>query len=278
MLELIPMILQLEGGFGVAVDTIHMRIVQVRQDKEALSPELVKAGRIVIEACEFDRRLNHAAYELGEVIEACLESADAIPMVEILLARLRKAHANYTFDFIEENQILGALFAAQPTVALDDLFAPARLHEHTGFRDFFDHDDLLGSPLDRIPETTLLAWCDEDRTVRYPLIAERMVPFSKAPNSEKPQWKPSALALLERAPNKIDVLTHYISHFEPMSWSGSRSATWEANARLLDHFENHSDTDLAAFARLRRDELMRSLAALKRQELDSEKRENERFE
>jgi hypothetical protein len=199
-------------------------------------------------------------------------------MVEMLLGRLRAAHANYTFDFIEENQILGALFAVQPTVVLDDLFATERLNERTGFRDFFDHDDLLGSPLDRIPETTLLAWCDEDRTARYPLIAARMVPFSKAPDSEKPQWKPSALRLLERAPNKIDVLTHYIRHFEPMSWSGSRSATWEAKVRLLDHFENYSDIDLAAFARLRRDELRRSLDALKRQELDSEKRENERFE
>ncbi|TCK71599.1 hypothetical protein [Acidipila rosea] len=277
-LELLPLILQLDGGFDVAVDTLHMRILQVRQDKQALSPELIAAGRIVIDACKFDRRLKHDAHALGEVIEVCMSSADAIPMVEMLLARLRESHANYTFDFMEENQILGALFAAQPTVVLDDLFAPGRQNERTGFRDFFDHDDVLCSPLDRIPETTLLAWCDEDRTARYPRIAARMVPFSKAPNSDKPQWKPSALALLERAPNKIDVLTHYIRHFEPMSWSGSRSATWEANARLLDHFENDSDTDLAAFARLQRDELIRSLDALKRQELDSEKRENERFE
>src|SRR6266702_997479 len=196
----------------------------------------------------------------------------------MLLARLREAHANFSFGFTEENQILGALFAAQPTVVLDDLFAAERQDERTGFRDFFDHDDLLGSPLDRIPETTLLEWCDQGSTVRYPLIAARLVPFSRAPNSDKPQWKPSALALLERAPNKIEVLKHYIGHFEPMSWSGSRSATWEANAGLLDDFENHSDSDLAAFARLRRDELRRLLDDLKRQELDSEKRENERFE
>ena len=114
--------------------------------------------------------------------------------------------------------------------------------------------------------------------MRYSLIAARMVPFVKAPNADKPRWKPSALALLERAPNKVEVLKHYIDHFEPMSWSGPRSATWEANARLLDHFENHSDIDLAAFARLRRDELRRLLDDLKRQELESEKRENERFE
>ena len=84
--------------------------------------------------------------------------------------------------------------------------------------------------------------------------------------------------MLERAPNKIEVLEHYIAKFAPRSWSGSRSATWEANARLLDHFENHSDINLAAFARLRRDDMRRSIDDLKRQELDSEKRENERFE
>ena len=277
-LELIPLVLRLEGGFDVALETVHMRIVQVRQDKEALSPELVTAGRIVVEACEFDRRLNHDAHPLEQVIEACLGSADAIPIVEMLLARLRDARANYSLRFTEENRILGALFAAQPTVLLNDIFAPERQDEQTGLRGFFDHHDLLGSPLDRIPQRTLLAWCDEDSSVRYPLIAARMVPFVKVPNSDKPQWKPSALALLERAPNKIEVLKHYIDHFAPMSWSGSRSATWEANARLLDHFENHSDIDLAAFARLRRDELRRLLDDLKRQELDSEKRENERFE
>jgi hypothetical protein len=272
------MILQLEGGFDVAVDTIYMRIVQVRQDKRALSPELVTAGRVVIEACEFDRGLNHDAHALGEVIEACLNSAEAIAMVEMLLARLRVAHANYSLGFTGGNQILRALFAAQPTVALNYLFASERQSERAGFRRFFDHDDLLGSPLDRIPETSLLAWCDEDSTVRYLQIAARMVPFSKAANSGRPQWKPSALALLERAPNKIEVLKHYIDHFEPMSWSGPRSATWEANARLLDHFENHSDIDLAAFAKLRRDELRHSIDDLKREELNSENRENERFE
>jgi hypothetical protein len=277
-LELIPMILQLDGGFDVAIETIHMRIVGERQKKKALSPELITAGQIVIEACNFDRRLKHDAHALGEVIEACLSSADATSIIEILLARLREAHANYTFDFIEENQILGALFAAQPTFVLDDLFAPERQDERSGFTGFFDHDDLLGSPFDRIPETTLLDWCDERSTVRYPLIAAKLVPFSRVTGSDKAQWKPSALALLERAPNRIEVLEHYIGHFVPMSYSGSRSADWEANARLLDHFENHSDIDLAAFAKLRRDELRRLLDDLKRQELDSEKRENERFE
>jgi len=276
-LELIPLLLRLEGGFDVALETVHMRIVQVRHDKEALSPELIAAGRVVLETCEFGRRLNHDAHALEEVIQACLNSEDAIPIVQMLLARLRQARTDYRF-FTEENRILGALFAAQPIVLLNDIFAPERQDEQTGFGSFFDRNDLLGSPLDRIPEATLLAWCEENSSVRYSLIAETMFPFVKAPDSAKPQWKPSALAILERAPNKIEVLTHYIDNFRPMTWSGSMSAAWEANAGLLDQFENHPDVELAAFVRLRRDELRRLLDDLKRQELESEKRENERFE
>ena len=78
-LELIPLILELAGGFDVAVETIHMRIVQERQDKRALSPEFITAGRIVIEACEFDRRLNHDTHALEEVIEACLRLGGCHP-------------------------------------------------------------------------------------------------------------------------------------------------------------------------------------------------------
>jgi hypothetical protein len=278
ILELVPMILLLPEGFDVAADTIHMRIVQERRDQRVLSAELIAAGRIVVEGCEFDRRLNREAHALEKVIEACLESAEAIPTVELILDRLNSAHSSYSLSFMEENRILGALLTVQPLTVLNKLFASGQEDDQIGMRGFFDHDDLLGSPLDRVPEAILLAWCDEDSTVRYPLIAAKLVPFKKASNSDKPEWKPLALALLEHAPDRIEVLKCYIDHFRPMSWSGSRSATWEANARLLDYFEKHSDVDLAAFARSRRIELSKSLEVLKRQELGSEKRENERFE
>ena len=160
------MLLELEGGFEVALDSIHMRIVQERQEKKELSPKLIAAGRIVIEACEFNRRINNDAHALLEVIEACLDSADAIPTAQMLLACLREAHANYRLGFTEENRVLSALFAAQPVVVVNDLFAPEGRDERTGLRGFFDHDDLIGSPLDSIPErrclrsATNIALCD----------------------------------------------------------------------------------------------------------------------
>lgn len=277
-LKLIPPLLDLKDGFDVAVESIHMRIFQEIQDKKAPSPDLIAAGRIVAESCTFERGLKHDAYALEEVIKVCLSTVEAIPTVQTLLARIREAHANFSFDLSGENRILSALFTVHPVVVLNDLFAPEQQDERTVLGGFFGHDDLLGSPLDCVPETTLLAWCDEVSTVRYPLIAASVVPFTRPQNSDKPQWKSSALALLDRAPNKIEVLKHYIDHFAPMSWSGSRSAIWEANVQLLDQFETHSDVELAAFARLRRAELESVVNDEKRQELASERRDNETFE
>ena len=63
-----------------------------------------------------------------------------------------------------------------------------------------------------------------------------------------------------------------------MSWSGSRSAAWEANAKLLDVFENHANTELAEFARNEGEKLRDHIRRTSQEELKSERRDNERFE
>ena len=278
LLELVPMILELPEGFDIAADCIHMRIVQEQRDQRPLSQDLTAAGRIVIEACEFTRRSNHEVHAVEEIIEACLESPQTTPTVELVLDRLRTARSNYSLGFTEENRILGALLAAQPLAVLNNVFAPGRPDARIGMRGMFDHDYLVGSPLDRVPEATLLLWCEEDSNVRYPLIASKLVPFARNPQTDTPAWKSSALALLEHAPNKIEVLGHYIHHFQPMSWSGSQSTTWEKNVRLLDQFENYPDNDLTVFAKEQQREHKAALDELKVKEFASERRENERFE
>lgn len=278
ILELVPLILLLPEGFDVALDIVCRRIAQEQREKKELSPEVLAAGRTVAEACQFDHRMQREAHALQEVIEACLESPEGVTSVEKLLDRLKLTHSRYGLGFMEENRILGALLAVQPLTVLNRLFASGGLEDKGGMRGFFEHDELIGSPLDRVPRATLLAWCDEDSAVRYPLIAARLCPFNKSHDTDVRKWNDLALTLLERAPDRIEVLKHYIEQFHPMSYSGSRSAAWGANAKLLDVFENHSDVKLAEFARVEREKLRAMLDDLRRQELASERSENERFE
>jgi hypothetical protein len=52
------MILRLQSGFDVALEIVWMHIAVEKREKRPLSPELLAAGRAIIEACEFDRRLS----------------------------------------------------------------------------------------------------------------------------------------------------------------------------------------------------------------------------
>jgi len=257
---------------------VWIRIIQLRNEKKDPTPELAAAGLLVVEACEFDRRLNREAHELQEVIEACLVGPEGIATVEMVFDRLKLSHSKYGLGFMEESTILGALLAVQPVIVLNLLFVSATAGDEGGMRSFFDHHGVGGSPLNRVPQATLLEWCDKDSSVRYPLIAARFCPFNKHQTTDVREWKEVALALLDRAPDKIEVLKQYIYQLRPMSWSGPRSAAWEANAKLLDVFENHPDAELAEFARNEREKLRTTLDELRQEELKSERRDNERFE
>lgn len=278
VLELVPLLLQVADGFEVALNMVWIRIIQLRNEKREPTPELAAAGRLVIEACEFDRRLNREAHELQEVIEACLVGPDGIATVERVFDRLKVSHSKYGLGFMEESTILGALLAVQPVAVLNLLFVSANAGDEGGMRGFFDNHGVGGSPLNRVPQAILLSWCDEDPAARYPLIAARFCPFNKHQNADVREWKETALALLERAPDMIEVLKQYIYQLRPMSWSGPRSAAWEANAKLLDVFENHADPELAEFARSERQKLRAILDELRQEELRSERHDNERFE
>jgi hypothetical protein len=277
ILELTLLVLHLQNGFDVALDIVWMRIARGQREKNPLSPELLTAGRAIVEACEFDRRLSHDTHSLEIVIEACLAVPEGIPFVERVIQRLKASRSAYALGFVEANRVLRALFAAQPLTVLNALFTSGPI-EDRHLHGFFEHDELLGSPLDCVPEAILLSWCDEEGGIRYPLIASMMVPFNKNHNSEVRQWKEVSLALLDRAPDRIEILKRYINHFRPMSWTGSQATAWEANARLLDTLEGYEDLALATFARSERQRLKIALNELRQKELEAEKHENERFE
>lgn len=279
ILDLIPLLLGSNDGYPVALDIVWMRTQADQRDKKTLSPELIAAGRLVAEAYDFKRNLNHDAYHLSNVITSCLSTTEGESIVRRMTDRLKEQYSKYYgLGSIEENQILTALLNAHPILVLDILLgSESSRRETTQFR-LFGHYDLVGSPFNKVPESILLSWCDKVPELRYPLVASAITAFNEKQNSNAAQWTDIALALLERAPDRVEVIKQYIVQLRPMSWIGSLAARWEANIQLLSRFESHEDTKLAAFVRSEREGLNQMLEKLKRDELNEEKKENERFE
>lgn len=61
------------------------------------------------------------------------------------------------------------------------------------------------------------------------------------------QWTPAARLVLEKAPNRVQVLAEFLRRFRPRIWSGSRAAIIESNARMLDELDFGGDAAAISF-------------------------------
>lgn len=235
------------GGFGVAADILSMRMFFDRSSKKGLAPELLDAGRELLQGMVFDKFDNMQDYRLSEIAKACLGSPEAASTVLVVARRLKAAAAEYSLSIHDYVQFVLALFKLQPAAALNGFFGDGADDQRAGRkvieRISINHDN----PLDGVPDATMIAWCDEAPAERYTFMAD-VVTYARSVDQGQLQWTPLARAMLDRAPDPVQVLEHFLGRFSPMSFDGSRAAALEEQARLLDDLANHTSTTLASFA------------------------------
>jgi hypothetical protein len=211
-------------------------------------------------------------------VKACLTGPDAGPIAAAVAVRLRQAVAAHETNSFDNDDLLRALLKVQPAAALDALFAGEEKDQGTGVSVFNRLGDRPGNPADAISREALIAWCEGDRERRYPLAAS-IITFACRPEASGPQvWSEQAKALLASAPDPRSVLAVLIERFRPMSWSGSRAALMEANARLLDSLESHVPSGLMSFVTEAKTQLAQEIARERQRETEQDRARDERFE
>jgi hypothetical protein len=70
----------------------------------------------------------------------------------------------------------------------------------------------------------------------------------------------------------------FIERFQPMSWSGSRAALMEANARLLDSVAPYVPSGLMPFVSEAKVQLAQMVARERQRETEQDRARDERFE
>ncbi|MGY4503785.1 hypothetical protein ACVWYH_007742 [Bradyrhizobium sp. GM24.11] len=136
---------------------------------------------------------------------------------------------------------------------------------------------LLFDPVQASVFLSLIAWCDRDRGRRYAQAAS-IVTFARRAEESGPQvWSEQAKALLTNADDPRRVLAVFVERFRPMSWSGSRAALIEANARLLDTLEPEL-SEMISFLAEAKSRFAREIAAERQWETERDQARDERFE
>jgi hypothetical protein len=240
--DLLELIAEKTDGFDVALNILFMRLYSDRSEQRQPDSELLNAGQSLLRRIKFKKGNQREEHELAAVVRACLTGPESAPVAAEVANHLKRAIMAYETYSFDNDDLLRALLAVQPTAALDALFGGDDQEQRAGLEVFDHRYEHRSNPADEISCEELIGWCNQDREKRFALAAS-FVTFAHSADEGGPQvWSDQAKALLTYASDPGTVLVVFIERFRPLSWSGSRAALMEANVGLLDSL----DEDLAA--------------------------------
>jgi hypothetical protein len=274
---LVMKIAAMPEGFDAAVEILYMRLHSEKDWKDGYCQETLDAGRQLMRRAEFSGRNDREDYRFAKIVKACMAGdAGAEPALEIC-GKLKNAFVTHVSHPYYYDDLLGSLFTVQPRACLDG-FCAGDAELESGIRFIDEVRRLKKSLLDMIPEGVLTAWCDETPVTRYPAVAGCIVISTGGGDGHPREWTKLALRLLEKAPDRIAVLRGFVSEFRGQGGWGSPVAIFEANAKLLDSLEGHSDPSVRAFVAQEKARLANEIGMEKQFERSADRLRDERFE
>jgi len=277
--DILLLIAQRPHGHEIALDILRMRFASDRSGQRAYEAELLQAGRELLRHLTFTRRNQNSNHNLAAVAQICLAGSEGAPLAHEIAGQLTRAVAKYEIFAFDCEDLLAALLRVHPEPVLDAIFGGDEGTQKHGQMVFEDRSRHRQNPADEIPCEILIAWCDQDRQMRYPLAAS-FVTFARRPDQSGPRvWSEHAIALLAHAPDPRSVLAAFVGRFRPMSYSGSLAVLIEANTVLLDSLPSEFQAEgLAEYVIAAKAQLARMIAAERQRETDRDRERDERFE
>lgn len=276
--DLLLPIAEQPDGLDVALEILRMRLFSDRSAQRQYAPELLEAGRALLQRVRFKERNEDGGRNLAEVVRSCLVGPEATPLAAELARRVRQAVAAYKIYSYEIDDLVKALLMVQPMAVLDALFEGNGQKQQEGVKVFDYLHDHRTNPADEISCEDLIAWCNRDRERRFPLVASFITFARRAEEGGLQVWSETAKALLAHAPDPRCVLAVFVERFRPMSWSGSRAALIEANARLLDNLEEETMTQSISLVAEAKTQLAQEVDRERARETAEDRARDERFE
>ncbi|MCP3390929.1 hypothetical protein NLM27_19290 [Bradyrhizobium sp. CCGB12] len=225
------------GGLTVSLEILSMRLFADAADKCSSAPEVTQIGRALLNAFEFHKkngRTDKEDRELGRIAQVSLVGDEGIPIVRGIVRKMMVAVRRYNVYAHDQDDLMTGLLRVHPTVVLDEAFSGDAKAIANAVQVFADFQRFRKNPLGVVSDDVLLAWCDADPEVRYPIMAASAGIFKRPANNEPHEWLPLAARLLAKAPSPQAVLKEIVRRLHPTSWSGSLATKLEGRLRLLE--------------------------------------------
>lgn len=276
--ELLRLISSQPEGIVIAVDIFRMRLHGFTENAE-ISDSLISVGQELLLNHPFSREINkgHLDYNLAKIIKVCFAGESSKQNAGKLCSILIDAFENNDIYPWHCSNILESLAIVQPMMFLDAFLrediANSRIYDvfASGVRS-------RPNPMTFINDNLIIAWCDVNPIIRYPIVAKVITHYQKSVEGNTLEWTSVALRLLLNSPNPLLILNEFKSVFRPNSWSGSLSETMQKRLCLISELKKHSNLSISGWACIEERELEEEIRSRRKNELKQESNLNERFE
>lgn len=236
------------GGLTIALEVLSMRLVENGIDKREPVPEVAEIGRVLLNAFDFHEkngRTDGEDRELARIAQVSLSGAEGVPIVRRIIRKIMAAVSRYDIHAYDQDDLITGLLRVHPKIVLDEAFSGGAKERGKAVQAFVDFQRFQKNPLGVVPDDVLLAWCDSDPVVRYPLMAASAGLFKRPANNEPHEWLPLASKLLNKAPDPHALLNEIVRRLRPRSWSGSLATKLEKRLKLLERLPADYTPDLS---------------------------------
>jgi hypothetical protein len=270
-IELIDILMKRGGGFfaGVSILADYIRL-------KPSENTLVELALLFLQKCQI-----HSNIEWNQVEDICslikhgLPGQDGDPAANYIAQQLSEIMLNQESSE-KLSQIIKTMIEIKPEITLEKL-------ERTNFKKAFWAQRVLREAIQETPVDTLWAWADAAPSTRYLWLAEFVTLFSSSPGHTEATYREKhlakALALIERAPNRQEVLNKYGNGFMAgyEGWPGNLSERYDEFRALLAPWQTHNDPIIQKWAR-DIDEAIENISKAERRTEAEWQREKQRFE
>lgn len=238
-----------ENGVEVALDSLYVRLIPSLGGQRSTTALEIKLGRELLANLDLRKESRIEDYRLGRVVERCLLKPAGKTVCQKICGDLAQQTLSGILRNVSCKHLVASMASVHPTAVLDVLvetydLTSTRFWENSGSR-----GQKIESPLEKIPEPTLMAWADTKPDSRYKLLAGVVRPWDSTGSSGSLQWTSVALKLVENAPVPEDVLETLFQRFSPQyGWTGELSEILRTRVVLLHVLMNMDDDRIVAWA------------------------------
>jgi hypothetical protein len=253
LLTLLKLISEKPGGNAVAIGILQMRMYNFIHNKKQVREELFSGARQLLINYQFsenDRYHQRLDHELAEIFATSFSTNETQQVAEQFGDNFVNALEKGVINYFHFQELINAFAKHQPQAFLQTFVKEHLLKRNIIDREFFNGSgsSARATPAEEIAEETLLSWCDIDPMIRYPIIAQLILPYQEI-DPQTYRWNPVALRILESTSDTENILAIFAAAFDPGSWFGSLLSHFIKGVAVIAEFKDHSNpviTDWAA--------------------------------